>query len=154
MRIQVAQQPTQCHITLRHDHPELSQQAAYAVADSQRLDLVAFAHPMPGQPHLLIDRLDRHKTHVPLTRRRGDRFGIGLVVLGPPPFAKRCDELGRHDFGAQAIFATASGPMMRTAACLHCQRRVGRQLSQPVRERVPLQFLSSQHTTGAINFTR
>ena len=56
LRIQVAQQPTQGHVTLRHDHPELGQQTADAVADGQRLGLVALAHPVPGQPHLLVDR--------------------------------------------------------------------------------------------------
>lgn len=52
---------------------------------------------MPGQSHLLIDRLDRDEAHVALARGRGDRLGIGTIIPGLAALAEGLHELGRDD---------------------------------------------------------
>ncbi len=116
MRVQVTEQSTQGQVTLRHDHPELGEQPTDPIADGQRLDFVTLAYSMPAQSHLLVDRLDRHKAHVSLTRRRGNGLGIGAIVLGLGPLAEGLHELGRDDPRLKPILQATPRPMVRAAA--------------------------------------
>jgi hypothetical protein len=88
---------------------------------------------------------------LPLPRRRGNRVGIGAIVLGPATLAEWRDELGRHDPWLQAVRQAPPRPVMCSAARLHRHHRPRRQLRQPHGKRLTLELSPFQHMPGAIH---
>jgi hypothetical protein len=150
----IREQPAQGAVTLRNHHAELGQDATQPVADRQRFGLVALAHPVPRQAHLLIGRLHRHETHVALARRRCNRFGIVAVILCGAALAERRHELRRHDPRNEAEPGTPSRPLVRAATGLHRHHGPGRQLRQQQGERIALEVMPAQHTPRLVHLAR
>jgi Domain of unknown function (DUF4372) len=66
---------------LRNDQTKFTEQSADLIRLRGARLHKPLAHTMYGQDRLLLDALDRHKTHVRSAHRFADRFGIGRIVL-------------------------------------------------------------------------
>jgi len=138
-------------IPIGHHDPEFGEQTAQPIADRKVFGLVAFTHPMPRQPCLLVDVLDRHEAHVALARRRGDGLGVVGIVLGDGVLAERAHELGRDQARNESVFATTPRPVMRAAARFHRHHRARRQLREIRGERIAPELTPPQHSPDAIH---
>src|SRR6266478_4142238 len=135
---------------LRHpfgDHdPILVQQPVHFMHQGRPL-----AHAMEGLDVLLVDVLDRHKTHSGPRHRFRDALGIAAVVFVRLDI--RLHELGCHALHLVAMLAEASHPVMRTATGFYADAYRG-QLRQKGHQVMPGQALAQDDLASLIHSHR
>src|SRR6266851_1578775 len=109
------------------------------------------AHAIEGLDVLLVDVLDRHKTHSGPRHRFRDALGIAAVVFVRLDI--RLHELGCHELHLVAMLAEASRPVMRTATGFYADEYRG-QLRQKGHQVMPGQALAQDDLASLIHSHR
>ena len=135
-----------------HGDAELQQQPADAVDARGAIGLHPLAQAVHAQQALLLDALDRNKTHVRPACSLADRRGIvGVVLANVPLAAVRRGQVRRDDARVQPHGQQLARPVVGAGTDFHHDHAARWQLRAPGQELLAAQRPVRQHATARID---